>query len=86
VPQTPSGERLPAEPGAWTESSGSGSRIQAIEEGTEPFAYFAGFFAVCFFGGLDWTVFPGGTHPHPQFSFLANRITSFPPGSRFLSL
>lgn len=51
-------------------------------QGTEPFAYFADFFAVCFFGGLDGTVFPGGTHPHPQFSFLANGITSFPTGYR----
>ena len=55
-------------------------------QGKEPFAYFADFFAVCFFGCLDWTAFPGGTQPHPQFFFLANRITPYPPDSRILSL
>jgi len=57
-----------------------------VGKGKEPFAYFADFFAVCFFGGLDWTAFPDGTQPHPQFFFLANRITPFPPDSRILSL
>jgi hypothetical protein len=28
--------------------------------------------------GFCLLFFPGGTHPQPQFSFLANRITPFP--------
>jgi len=29
---------------------------------------------------------PGGTQPHPQFSFLANLLTSFHPSLWFLSV
>jgi hypothetical protein len=44
-------------------------------------AYFAGFFGVLgvFDAFFVLIVFPGGTHPHPQFSFLAIGITSFRP-------
>jgi len=47
----------------------------------------------CFFGSFAFSVlafglfvFPGGTQPHPQFSFLANRITPSPTGLRLVSL
>jgi hypothetical protein len=61
--------------------------IEGPISGNHP-PYFAGFFAAFVFPALTFglLVFPGGTHPHPQFPFLANRITSFPTGLRFDSL
>ena len=53
--------------------------IEGPFSGNHP-PHFEGFFGAFVFSTLGFGLlfFPGGTHPHPQFSFLANGITSFP--------